>query len=70
MKVTIKKRKITGDRSSIYLEISEKGNRTRESLELIFYDNPKTKLQDQENKATMDFAEQLRVRRVIELQIS
>ncbi len=46
MKVTIKKRKITGDRSSIYLEISEKGIRTRESLELIVYDNPKTKLQD------------------------
>jgi site-specific recombinase XerD len=68
MKVTIKKRKITGDRSSIYLEISEKGIRTRESLELIVYDNPKTKLQDQENKATMDLAEQLKVRRVIELQ--
>lgn len=68
LRVNIKFRKVSGDRSSIYLEIVERGNRTREALDLFLYDKPKTKLQEQENKATLDLAEQLKVRRVIELQ--
>ncbi|MFZ9475044.1 MAG: hypothetical protein ACO28K_07970, partial [Bacteroidia bacterium] len=42
LRVNIKFRKVSGERSSIYLEIVERGNRTREALDLFLYDKPRT----------------------------
>lgn len=55
MKVIIRKRLTSADKTSLNLEISKEGKRTVESLGLFIYNFPKTKFEIQENKKTLEF---------------
>ena len=50
MKVTIRKRKTSNEKSSLYLDFKEHGVRKKEALKLYVYCNPKTKTEHFENK--------------------
>mgnify|MGYP003347480480 CR=1 FL=1 len=49
MKVNIRKRKTGQDKSSLNLEICINGRRTRETLNLFLYNNPKNKLEEKQD---------------------
>ncbi len=68
MKIHIRKRKTGEEKSSLNLEISINGRRTRESLNLFLYNKPKNKLQEKQNKDTLELVEQIKASKTIELQ--
>lgn len=68
MKITLRKRTTGKEKTALYLDILHNGKRNRESLNLFLYNDPKTKLEQIENKKTMDLADRLRSERLIELQ--
>jgi len=68
MKVTIKKRLTSAEKTSLNLVITKDGKRTIESLGLFIYNFPKSKLEQQENKKTLELAEHLRAEKVIQVQ--
>lgn len=68
MKITLRKRATGVEKTALYLDILHNGKRSRESLNLFLYNLPKNKLEQIENKKTMDLADRLRSERLIELQ--
>jgi integrase len=68
MKVTIKKRLTSAEKTSISLVITKNGKRSIESLGLFIYNFPKSRLEMQENKKTMDLAEHMRAQRTLQIQ--
>lgn len=68
MKVTIRKRKTSQEKSSLYLDFKEHGVRKKEALNLYVYNNPKTKTEQFENKKTMELVERMRAEKTITLQ--
>ena len=68
MKITLRKRTTGVEKTALYLDILHNGKRSRESLNLFLYNLPKNKLEQIENKKTMDLADRLRSERLIELQ--
>ena len=68
MKVKIRKRLTSPEKTSLNLEVTQNGKRTTEALKLFIYNFPKTKLEIMENKKTMDLAERLCAERLIEIQ--
>lgn len=71
MNITIRKKKLSDGRESIYLDYylpdSEK-KRTKEYLKLYLYTNPKTSSERDSNKKTMLLAESLRSKKLLEMQ--
>lgn len=68
MKVTIRKRLTSIEKTALYLDVNHNGKRTKESLNLFLYNTPKNKLQQIENKKTIELADRLRSQRLIEIQ--
>lgn len=68
MKVIIRKRKTSKEKSSLYLDFNEYGIRKKEALNLFVYNNPKTKTEQFENKKTMELVDRLRAEKTISLQ--
>jgi integrase len=68
MRVHLRKRKTGAEKASLYIEVYHKGARMRETLDLYVYNNPKNKLQEQENKATWELAEQIQAKKLLEVQ--
>ena len=68
MKINVRKRKTGDEKSSLNLEITVNGRRTRESLDLFLYNKPKNKLQEKQNKETLELVEQIKASKTIELQ--
>ena len=68
MKIHIRKRKTGEEKSSLNLEVTINGRRTRESLNLFLFNNPKNKLQEKQNRDTLDLVEQIKASKIIELQ--
>ena len=67
MKVTLRKRN-QGKKTSLYLDIYVKGKRKTESLKLYLVPNPKTKLERETNKKTLQLAQTICAKKQIELQ--
>lgn len=67
MKVTLRKRN-QGKQISLYLDYYEKGRRKTESLKLYLDPNPKTKTAKDLNKHTLQLAESIRAKRLLEIQ--
>lgn len=68
MKVIIRKRLTSKEKTSLNLEFNSEGKRRTESLGLFIYNFPKTKFEIQENKKTLELVEHIRAERLIELQ--
>lgn len=68
MNVKIRKRLTSPEKSSLSLEITQNGTRTVEALRLFVYNLPKNKLEQQENKKTLELAERLRSEKLIQIQ--
>lgn len=68
MNITLRKRTTGKEKTALYLDILHNGKRRRESLNLFLYNDPKNKLEQIENKKTIDLADRLRSERLIELQ--
>jgi integrase len=68
MKVNIRKRLTSPDKTSLNLEINKNGKRTIESLKLFILNFPKNKFEVQENKKTLELAEHLRAERLLQIQ--
>jgi integrase len=68
MKVTIRKRKTSQGKSSLYLDFIEYGARKKEALNLFVYNYPKNRTEQFENKKTMELVERLRAEKTIYLQ--
>lgn len=67
MKVALRKRN-QGGQTSLYLDFTIKGKRTKEYLQLYLVEDNPTKKQKEENKKTLNLAEAIRSQRQIELQ--
>jgi integrase len=68
MKVTIRKRKTSLEKSSIYLDFKEYGVRKKEALNLYVFNHPKNKTEQFQNKKTMELVERMRAEKTIVLQ--
>jgi len=75
MKVTLREKKISGGRKSLYLDFyppiiqADTGRPTRrEFLGLYIFERPKTDSEKQQNKETRNLAEAIRAKRQIEIQ--
>lgn len=68
MKVTIRKRPTSEERTAFYLDYSRNGKRFKESLNLFLFNNPKNKTEQYENKKTLELVERIRSEKLIELQ--
>lgn len=68
MKIHIRKRKTSEEKSSLNLEVTINGRRTRESLNLYLFNTPKNKLQEKLNRDTLDLVEQIKANKTIEIQ--
>lgn len=67
MKVTLRKRN-QGGKTSLYLDYYNAGKRKTETLKLYLNPKPKTKLEREQNKKTLELAENIRAQRQLELQ--
>ncbi|MAX79777.1 MAG: recombinase [Crocinitomicaceae bacterium] len=67
MKVTLRERH-QGGKISLYLDYYHKGKRKAEYLKLYIEPNPKSKAERELNKKTMQLAESIRAKRLIEIQ--
>ena len=67
MKVTLRKRN-RGGKTSLFLDFTINGKRTKEYLQLYLEENNPTKEQKESNKKTMDLAEAIRSQRQLEIQ--
>jgi integrase len=68
MSISIRERKLENGRSRLTLSYYHKGRRWVEKLELIIYDKPKTKTERDFNKTSMQLAEAIRGKRLVEQQ--
>ena len=69
MKVTLRKRN-QGSKTSLYLDYYNAGKRRTEYLKLYLFPKPKTKLEREQNKKTLELAETIRAQRQLEMQNS
>jgi len=67
MKVTLRKRN-RGGKTSLFLDFTVNGKRTKEYLQLYLVENNPTREQKESNKKTMDLAEAIRSQRQLEIQ--
>jgi integrase len=67
MKITLRKRN-QGGKTSLFLDFTINGKRTKEYLQLYLDEENPTKLQKETNKLTMELAETIRSQRQIEIQ--
>lgn len=74
MKVTLRKKKLEGNKVRLYLDLYDPTNfgqkRKRESIGLFLYTNPKTPIDKNHNKETLQLAESIKAKRQLELQSS
>ena len=68
MKVSIRKRKTSDEKSSLFLDFLQDGVRKRESLKLTIYTNPITRTEKFENSKTMQLVKRIQSEKIIELQ--
>ncbi len=71
MKVTLRKKKLTNGKESLFLDIyapETVQKRFKEYLKLYLFSNPSNKNERQINKETFELAEKIRAKRLIELQ--
>ncbi len=68
MKVTLRKRITSAEKTAFYLDYNRNGKRIKEALNLFLYNNPKNKTEQYENKNTIELVERIRSERLIELQ--
>ncbi len=67
MSVKLRKRN-QGGKTSLYLDYYSAGKRKTETLKLYLLPKPKTKLEREQNKKTLELAENIRAQRQIEMQ--
>jgi len=67
MNVTLRQRNKNG-KISLYLDLYHNGNRKYEYLRLYLIDNPRTKLEKETNKKTLQLAKNIQSKRQLELQ--
>jgi hypothetical protein len=67
MKVTLRKKKLKGEKSSLYLDITMENLRKKEYLKLVFHENPRNEMERKENKHNMDLARAIQAKRLVEL---
>jgi len=67
MNVKLRKRN-QGGKTSLYLDYYNAGKRKTESLKLYLLPKPKTKLEREQNKKTLELAETIRAQRQLEMQ--
>ncbi len=74
MKVTLRRKKLEGNKERLYLDLYDPTNygqkRKRESIGLFLYTNPKTPIDKNHNKETLQLAENIKAKRQLELQSS
>lgn len=70
MSIKIKQNKLKKDRSSLSLDIYYQGVSKYENLKMFVYDKPKTTLEKEHNKRTLAIAEQIKAKRILEMQES
>jgi len=68
MKVSIRKRKTSPEKSALFFDFLQDGVRTRESLNLTVYTNPKSKTEKFENSKTMELVKRMQAEKIIDLQ--
>ena len=68
MKVTIRKRRTSNDKTALYLDFKEHGIRKKEAINLFLHNTPKTRTQQYENRKTLELVERLRAEKTIALQ--
>ena len=67
MKVTLRKRN-QGGKTWLYLDYYESGKRRTETLKLFLFPKPKTQLEKQHNKETLQLAQSIEAQRILEIQ--
>jgi integrase len=67
MKVALRRRN-QGSKTSLYLDYYNAGKRKTEYLKLYLFPKPKTKLEREQNKKTLELAETIRAQRQLEMQ--
>lgn len=68
MNVIVRERPLKGNRKSLYLDVYVNGNQTQETLGLYLEDDKNNPLVKQKNKETIRLAEQLKLKRLTEIQ--
>lgn len=67
MKVTIRKKKLKDDKSSLYLDITSEGQRKKEYMKLIIHEKPRNEEERKQNKYNMDLAKAVQAKKLVEL---
>lgn len=70
MNISIKESPLKGNRSRIYLYIYYQGKERYENLKLFTYNNPSNTLDKEHNKKTIALAENIKAKRILEMQDS
>ncbi|QNR86740.1 site-specific integrase [Pedobacter riviphilus] len=70
MSIKIKQNKLKNDRYSLSLDIYYQGVSKYENLKMFVYEKPKTTLEKEHNKRTLAIAEQIKAKRILEMQES
>jgi integrase len=67
MKVSIRKKKLKGDKSSLYLDITSEGQRRKEYLKLVIFEKPRNEMERKQNKYNMELAKAVQAKKLVEL---
>lgn len=70
MSIKIRQNKLKNDRSSLSLDIYYQGVPKYENLKMFIYDKPKTASDKEHNRRTLALAEQIKAKRILEMQES
>jgi len=68
MKVVIRKRKTSQEKSSLFFDFQHNGMRKKEMLNLYLYNSPRSSTEKFENKKTLELAKRMLAEKIIELQ--